>query len=125
MLSPSAQASHLHKTSKIIVTGLNIVMFMFFGREWEDTDSKPTCSKHSRIQPALPFELHCFDIIKHINKTCRAVQILLLEFLISALGGAERISFTLNLILEDNPPKAVDMRLTRPVPIKLSPRAES
>jgi hypothetical protein len=72
-----------------MVTGMNIVMFMFFGREWEDTDSKPTCSKHSRIQPALPFELHCFEFIQHVIKTWKAVQTLLLEFLISALGGAE------------------------------------
>jgi hypothetical protein len=32
------------------------------------------------------------------------VQILLLEFLISVLGGAEWISFTLNIMLADNPP---------------------
>lgn len=89
MLSPSAQASHLHKKSKIIVSGMNIVMFMFLGRGLKDTDSKPTCSKHSPIQSALPFELHCIEFIKHANKTCRALQTLLLELLILALGEAE------------------------------------
>lgn len=64
-------------------------MFMFFGRGMKDTDSKPTCNKHSPIQSALPFELHCFEFTKHVNKTCRGVQILLLELLISALGGVE------------------------------------
>jgi hypothetical protein len=89
MLSLSVQASQLHKTRKIIVTGMNMVIFKFFGREWEDPDSEQTSSKHSRIQPTLPFELHCFEFINHVNKTWRAVQILLLEFLISVLGGAE------------------------------------
>jgi len=103
---------------------MNIVMFMFLGRGLKDTDSKPTCSKHSPIQSALPFELHCIEFIKHANKTCRALQTLLLELLILALGEAEWINFTLNLILEDNPPWSVNMRLTRPAPIKLSPRAE-
>jgi hypothetical protein len=65
--------SHLHKTRKIIVTGMNTVTLMFFGREWEDADSKLNCSKHSRIQSALHFELHCFEFIKHVNKTWREV----------------------------------------------------
>jgi hypothetical protein len=65
--SLSVQDSYLHKTRKIVVTGMHIVMFMFSGRELEDTDSKPTCSKHSRIQPALHFELHSFELSTSIR----------------------------------------------------------